>query len=420
MIDRVERQHISAGHYLTSATPDPALDHSVRLTARHFGFPMAFLNVLDRSHQYTIAAYGADRGVTPRSESLCDRVVRSNVPWVAQDLEHDSGGTVIRTYVGVPLTGREGLPIATLCLVDDRPREFTPTDLDELLRAALVVQDQLELRRWQRADHDTTPAQSVAIIRAIENDEIVPWYQPIVHLATGTVRGVEALARWRRPEGPTELPSGFLPAAESSDVIIDVDLAILAQAARAVAARADPCPTFGLNVNLSVRHFGDLAGVDRLTAQVLEAGLDPRRVNFEITETTALAVTAADRAFLGELHSRGFRIILDDFGTGFSAIGHVLHLPIDGIKIDRAVTQTLETRAGRAVLRALVQLAADLDLDTCIEGVETERQAELALDLGCRTGQGYLWGRPAPRLDDTRTTVVTQRSGVRLEHTPLR
>lgn len=100
MIDRVERQHISAGHYLTSATPDPTLDNSVRLTARHFGFPMAFLNVLDRTHQYTIAAYGADRSVTPRSDSLCDRVVRSNVPWVARDLHHRSGSLTIAPTSG--------------------------------------------------------------------------------------------------------------------------------------------------------------------------------------------------------------------------------------------------------------------------------------------------------------------------------
>lgn len=318
----------------------------------------------------------------------------------------------------MPLTGREGLPVATLCLVDEGPRTFTPGDMDELLRAALVVQDQLELRRWQRADHDTTPAQSVEIIRAIENDEISPWYQPIVDLATGSVRGVEALARWRRPDGVTDLPSGFLPAAESSDVIIDVDLAILGQAARAVVDRIDPCPAFGLNVNLSVRHFNDLAGVDRLTAQVLDTGLAPQRVTFEITETTALAVTAEDHAFLGELHARGFRIVLDDFGTGFSAIGHVLHLPIDGIKVDRAVTQSLDTRAGKAVLRALVQLADDLDLDTCIEGVETVRQAEQASALGCRYGQGFLWGRPAPNIDAVPVSLPGQRTNGHLHAQP--
>lgn len=395
MIDEDERQHHSARHYLGGVGPETTLQNAVHLTARHFDFPFVQLNVLDRSHQHTVVAHGSEPSTIPRSDGLCDRVIRSGLPWVAHDLNHPWGPIVVRTYVGVPLTGREGLPIAVLCLIDSRPRRFTPDDVDELLTAATVIQDHLELRRRQSSERPATPARSAAISRAIESGQIVPWFQPIIELATGKVRAVEALARWHRPDGVVELPAGFLATAENSDVIIDLDLAILGAAARAMPV-AGTGGELMLNVNLSARHFANPDCVERLTDHVVEAGLEPRRVNFEITETTALEATPRDIAFLEDLHGRGFRVLLDDFGTGFSSIGHLLSLPIDGIKIDRSVTRTLNTRTGDAVVRALTQLTDDLDLDLCIEGVETPRQARQAEAMGCRHAQGYLWGTPAP------------------------
>lgn len=395
MIDENERQHLSARHYLGRVPSDAGLQHAVDLTARSFGSPIVAVNVLDRSHQHTIAAHGAAPATIARSDSLCDRVVRSGRPWVANNLHHSWGDTVIRSYAGVPVTGREGVPVAALCLIDDQPRQFTATDVKELTAAAVVVQDQLELRRRRSTEHETTPARAAAISRAIDTGQIVPWFQPIVEVGTGRVRATEALARWHRPDGVIELPADFLATAEQSDVIIELDLAILSQAARTFgrsAAHAD----VKLNVNLSARHLGIPDCLDRLTAAVVDNGLATDRVNFEITETTALDADTPQIAFLEELHRRRFRILLDDFGTGFSSIGHLLRLPIDGIKIDRSVTRTLNSRTGDAVVRALVQLTDELDLDLCIEGVETTEQSRRATDLGCALGQGYIWGRPAP------------------------
>lgn len=417
MIDETERQHLSARHYLGSVSADAGLQHAVDLTARFFGSPIVALNVLDRSHQHTIAAHGAPQAVIARSEGLCDRVVRSGLPWVANDLHHQWGTTVIRSYAGVPVTGREGLPIGALCLIDVQPRQFTATDVEQLTAAAVVFQDQLELRRRQSSERQTTPARAAAISHALEAGQISPWFQPIIELGTGKVRGLEALARWHRPDGVVELPADFLATAEHSDIIIDLDLTILARAARTL-SRSAARPDLALNVNLSARHLGIPDCLDRLTAAVVDNGLSPHRVNFEITETSALDVGADDIAFLEELRQRQFGVLLDDFGTGFPSIGHLLRLPIDGIKIDRSVTRTLNTRTGDAVVRALVQLTDDLDLDLCIEGVETAEQARRATELGCTHAQGYLWGEPAPTaLPDVRLALKSLPGGRWLPHT---
>ena len=124
-------------------------------------------------------------------------------------------------------------------------------------------------------------------------------------------------------------------------------------------------------------------------------------MTLEITETVALAAHPGDRDFLQELRARGFSVVLDDFGTGFSVVEKVLRLPIDGIKIDRSVSSQLGTRTGDAVTRALVGLADELQLSIVIEGIATAEQAAHARALGCTHGQGFWWSAPMPGSDFT-------------------
>lgn len=217
-----------------------------------------------------------------------------------------------------------------------------------------------------------------------------------IDLRTGEVSALEALARWRHPRRGVLAPAEFIPLAEDTEIIIDLDLAVLRQAVVDFTRWHRQHRSLRLHVNLSSRHFDHPDCVERITAAVTDAGVSPAAVNLEVTETAALAAHPHDRSFLAELREEGFQIVLDDFGTGYSMLKHVLRLPIDGVKFGGAVAKALGTRPGDALVRALVSLAADLDLHTIIEGVRTPEHAAHVQALGCTHAQGYLWAPPLP------------------------
>ncbi|MET3803792.1 EAL domain-containing protein (putative c-di-GMP-specific phosphodiesterase class I) [Nakamurella sp. UYEF19] len=398
----MRRQHDSAHHYIDRPFGGTALQESVQLTAKLFHFPMAQINLMDADLEYTIAAVGTGVGPMPRADSLCHQVVRDGKTLVLADIEHIPASAReldIQAYIGVPIVGREGLVVGTLCLLDTVPRPFSPQQILDLEAVAAVVRDQLELMRRLGPVPTGTAADSAALAGAVELGQIVPFYQPVVDLRSGEVRSIEALARWHHPDRGILMPAAFIPLAEDSDIIIDLDLAVIRQATIDLARWQRRTPDLRLNVNLSARHFDHLDCVSRLTGVVTSAGVSPESVNFEVTETAALAAHPGDRSFLGELRGRGFRIVLDDFGTGFSSMEQVMRLPIDGIKLDRSVTAALGSRVGDAVVRALLGLAGDLGFDTVIEGVETAEQAARARRSGCTHGQGFLFAAPLPAND---------------------
>ena len=391
-----ERQHASARHYLRKPSEDTALQTAVTLIGEHFDFPMVQLNIVDQQQQHTIVAVGTGLDSLPRNESLCHQVVRDGVPKRITDLDPipPTAGR-FRAYIGVPITGREGVVVGALCLLDTVPREFGEHQMRQLVLAAAVVTDQLELlRRLQPTAAGN--AEATRLIAAIDADEIIPHYQPIIDMNTGRIVGIEALARWRHPDLGWLPPSAFVPVAEDTDIIIDLDLAVLEQAVIDLTMFHGLQPGLWLSVNLSARHFQHRDCIPRLIGVVADAGVDPRWVSIEVTETAAFAGYGQDRDFLQDLRRAGFRIMLDDFGTGFSSLDHLLRLPIDGIKLDRSLTAALGAPAGIAISRALLTLASELGLNTVVEGVETAEQADAAHALGARFGQGHLWARALP------------------------
>jgi len=210
------------------------------------------------------------------------------------------------------------------------------------------------------------------------------------------VTGFEALARWEHPDRGLLAPGEFIPLAEDTDIILELDRLVIGQAFQDVAPWLDSYPDLGVSVNLSSRHFERRDGVEYIRVLADAAAIKPSSVTLEVTETVILAADPGDRSQVIELRDAGFRIVLDDFGTGFSSFEHVLRLPIDGLKLDRAVTRQLGTRAGDAVTRSLVGLARDLELALVIEGVETRVETDIAQRLGCGRAQGYLWSVPVP------------------------
>jgi EAL domain-containing protein (putative c-di-GMP-specific phosphodiesterase class I) len=394
------QQHLSAQHYLGRGSAGTSIGTTVKLIAEHFSAPMVQVNVLTADDQVTIAAIGGSVGTRPRVDSMCTHVVSegrvtflSDIPVIPDHLEH------IKAYLGVPLTGREGLVIGALCLLDTAPRHFGPDDVENLQRMAEVVQDQLELMRRLGTVPYGPVGQAAELNNAVHDGQIVPFYQPVVDLATGEIHGVEALARWQHPTRGLLGPEAFIPLAEDSDIVIDLDLAVLRQAAIQLGRWRIRHPKLRLSVNLSARHFDHAECVRRLLESVEVVGTDPASVTLELTETARLAANPGDQDYLHALRTLGFQVVLDDFGSGFASMEQILRLPVDGIKLDRTLTSALGTRCGDAVVRHLIELAGDLRLSTVVEGIEHEHQAEQVRVDGATHGQGHLWSPAIPARD---------------------
>ena len=356
---------------------------------------MVQVNVLDADHQITVAAVGTPLDRIPRANSLCTHVVSGGQMKTLDGISAiPATAAHIKAYVGVPLTGREGLVIGTLCLLDTVPRHFSPDALEDLNAAAAVIQDELELiRRLDQVNFAST-AEAATLINAVHQDQVIPYYQTIIDLHTGEIQAVEALARWHHPEEGLLTPDVFVPLAEDSEIIIDLDLAILRHASHQLRQWQPHHPDLRLNVNLSARHFDHPDCISRLQSTVVEAGIEPGSVSFELTETAALPVHPHDRNFLRDLRETGFRVLLDDFGTGFASIDQVLRLPIDGIKLSRSLSAAMNTSTGNTVVRHLIALSHDLQLTAVIEGIENREGASWARGVRADAGQGYLWTRP--------------------------
>jgi EAL domain-containing protein (putative c-di-GMP-specific phosphodiesterase class I) len=236
---------------------------------------------------------------------------------------------------------------------------------------------------------------AVELARAIAAGEILPWYQPIVDLYTGNVISLEALARWEHPSGHVASPTAFVPVAERTDLIIDLDQIVMSRALADLAGWRDQYPALRVSVNLSGRHLDHESWVESMRQAVRAAQLPPSAVDLELTETARPRDLAASEALMIRIRELGFRIWLDDFGAGWFQLQDALRLPLDGLKIDRSFTNSLGSKDD-AALRALIQVATDLGLKITIEGITTAHQALLAHLLGCHYGQGFLFS-PAIR-----------------------
>jgi diguanylate cyclase (GGDEF)-like protein/PAS domain S-box-containing protein len=235
--------------------------------------------------------------------------------------------------------------------------------------------------------------------RALERNELRLHYQPIVALGTGRTEGVEALLRWEHPRRGLLSPAGFVPVAEETGTIVPIGDWVLGEACRQLAEwrEAVPGARVAVTVNLSARQFSQEGLVERVRAAVEGAGLAPRHLKLEITESAIMENTDAARAMLHELRAMGVRTYMDDFGTGYSSLSSLHRLPIDGLKVDRSFVGRLGTEPSTlALVRAIAGLARGLGLALIAEGVETPAQLEEVRALGCDYAQGFLLSPPLP------------------------
>jgi PAS domain S-box-containing protein/diguanylate cyclase (GGDEF)-like protein len=233
-----------------------------------------------------------------------------------------------------------------------------------------------------------------AIREGVAEGSFVPWYQPIVDLATGRIVGFEALARWQRP-GSTAQPSSFLSIAEQSSLISSIDTTVAAQAIRTLSRLPE---SMHIAVNVSAATLGRLDYAEQVTRALATARTDPRRLHIEVTESMLLDPNEAVVASITRLADLGVKWYIDDFGTGYASITSLRDLPMSGLKLDRTFTYgiTSQDRTATQLAQALVGLAEGLELDTVAEGIETHAQADYLRTLGWRHGQGWLFGKAAP------------------------
>lgn len=229
---------------------------------------------------------------------------------------------------------------------------------------------------------------------ALERDELTVVYQPIIRAAGEDVAGVEALVRWQHPKRGLVSPAEFIPLAEESGLIGRLGEWVLTESLQA--ARQLPAH-MRLAVNLSPIQFNDPRLVDLVGAALTVSGIDPDRLELEITEGVFLTECDTTDATFARLKELGVRLVLDDFGTGYSSLGYLKKAPFDKIKIDRSFVRGAASDQNRnaAIISAIVSLAESLGMETVAEGIESHDDLQLMRDLGVSEVQGYLFGHPS-------------------------
>jgi diguanylate cyclase (GGDEF)-like protein/PAS domain S-box-containing protein len=244
--------------------------------------------------------------------------------------------------------------------------------------------------------------------RAIEREELKVDYQPIVSLQSGRISGFEALVRWRHPERGLISPSDFIPIAEESGFIIQIDRWVLRQACIQMRKWQDDLPgtrKMRISVNLSCKQFLQPTIVAQVMDILRETGLDPNSLKLEITESVMMESGDYAMGVLEQLSAAGIELSLDDFGTGYSSLSYIHRFPVTALKIDRSFVKRIDGEQNGEIVRAVVALARNLGLEVVAEGIETVLQFDQLKALGCEQGQGFYFSEP---VDEASATELIQ------------
>jgi EAL domain-containing protein (putative c-di-GMP-specific phosphodiesterase class I)/CRP-like cAMP-binding protein len=240
--------------------------------------------------------------------------------------------------------------------------------------------------------------------RALENDEFVLHYQPIVELDSGLVAGFETLIRWQHPERGLLSPFFFIGAAEQSTLMIQIGHWLIREACRsqvlfdqAQSPSVPQAPSPFIGLNISGRQLKEAALADFLAAVIRDTGARPQQIKLEITESLLINHDIT-LAWVNACRQIGFNIALDDFGTGYSSLSYLHYFPIDTLKIDKSfVFSMLDNQRSMVIIQTVLRLARELGMDVVAEGIEQPFELEKLRAMGCTYGQGYLLSRPIAR-----------------------
>lgn len=418
--DRLQALHDSG---LLDRQPDPRVTTITRLASVLTERPVAALSLVAADEQVFRPAIGLAMSSTSRDLSFCAHAILDpDRPLVVDDAREDprfvdnalvTGEMGLRCYAGVPVRAHNGQPLGALCVLDQAPGPLSPMHIGVLTSLAKELENVV----------GKTKANSSAVVsrtrKALLHDLRIATrvgafhlhWQPVARASDLHVGHYEVLSRWNRlGHGPVP-PDQFIPIAEASGLIRQIDSFVLQAAC---AAAAGWTQAHRISVNISPNWFS-LArpALPELVRRVLAStGLAPARLTLELTER--MLVETRDRA-LSEMQcliALGVGIALDDFGAGHSSMTYLEAFPFKAVKLDRALVRGLadNTRA-QAIVRAMVDLGHELNLSVCAEGIETESQLRFVRQAGCDMVQGYLIGRPEPLIACVRGRDQRRTSG---------
>lgn len=233
---------------------------------------------------------------------------------------------------------------------------------------------------------------------ALENGEFQLYYQPILSMRSNELVSLEALIRWVHPTRGLLLPGEFLPIAEESGLILPIEKWVLHEACSQLRQWHEKYPSLqnvSINVNVSNRQFAQSNFVDGVMKTLAATGLSSKFLKLEITESVLISnYTAANEVFT-KLRNSGVQLEIDDFGSGYSALGYLQRFPISAIKIDKSFVDEIgKSRRGTELIRAIISMARELGMEAIAEGIETDEQLDRLKELSCHLGQGFLLSKP--------------------------
>ena len=340
--------------------------------------------------QDAVARIGGDKFavalVSPDSPAMIATAANRIIGSLSDPYSLDGRQVIIGASVGIAVAGSTA-DADSLLVQADLALHFAKSDERGTARFFEEgMQQRMRLRQELQSD----------LRKALEADEFVLFYQPLVDARSGEVTGFEALIRWSHPNRGLVLPGEFIPLAEEMGLITAIGAWVLR---RACADAAHWPSDLTIAVNVSPVQFRQPDLVRTVGAALAAAGLPASRLELEVTESVLLQETATTIAVLHELRALGIRIAMDDFGTGYSSLSYLSIFPFDKVKIDRSFTANLGRREADAIVRAVTGLAGNLGIRSLAEGVESWQQVEQLQNLGCDELQGYLFGRPSPISD---------------------
>ena len=244
-------------------------------------------------------------------------------------------------------------------------------------------------------------AMAVELQEAVDLDQLVLHYQPVISISTGELTGVEALVRWQHPTRGLLPPDQFIPLAERTGIIAALTRWVLTHACAQARIWQDrpTAPPLVMAINISAVQLGRPELNTEIASVLDRTGLRPELLELEITETALISNFDAARTALEDFKRLGIRIAIDDFGTGYSSLSYLHQLPVDVIKIDKSFIHGLRQGNADELVRGLISLAHVLKLEVTAEGVEEPHQHNALLSMQCDRGQGYLYARPGPATD---------------------
>jgi diguanylate cyclase (GGDEF)-like protein len=343
----------------------------------------------------TLARLGGDEFTVILDDVVHERdvvTVAEKIDRVLQEPFEIEGSSIdVRASIGMSMYPRDG------------------EDPESLVQTADVAMYHAKRRRGGghalfRSEMNTVSIQRLSLGsrlgKALQEDQFRLHYQPVVDLATGELRGAEALIRWQEtPDGPFVPPCEFIPYAEETGLILSIERWVLRRAAEQVMAwRDEGIDSIQMAVNISARHFARGEELIAAVRDVIDAypGLG-RRLVIELTETALIQDADMVRSVITELGEFGVPVAIDDFGTGFSGLNYLVDFPVSVVKLDKSFIQAApHDPVRRSISEAVVGLSRDLGRLAVAEGIETEAQRTVAVAAGCTLGQGYLFGKAVP------------------------